>query len=394
MRRVGFYGGAFNPPHIGHINGAKYAIDALQLTKLYLIPSCESPHKMLPPDSPTPIQRLKMLDIAVAGFEGLEVSDVEIARGGVSYTYETMEQLKAEFPDCERILLVGTDMFLSFLNWRNPDKILKTVSLAVMCRGDEDEIQKIRLQKTLLEERGGTVYVLENPVYHISSSDLRRMLIFRCGQALIPEDVFAYIREQGLYATGKSYKNLPMDALEQVVTQLLKPERVAHVLGCRDTARELALLWGADPDAAARAGLLHDITKALPGDLQIEVCKSYSVELDCFSMENPKTLHARTGSLVADKIFGETPEVVSAIRWHTTGKENMSVLEKIIYIADYMEPNRKFAGVEQLRELAYRDLDQALKLGLNMTLDMLKKQGRTISRESMCALDYLIQKGV
>lgn len=394
MKRVGFYGGAFNPPHIGHINGAKYAIDALQLTKLYLIPSCESPHKMLPPDSPTPIQRLKMLDIAVAGFEGLEVSDVEIARGGVSYTYETMEQLKAEFPDCERILLVGTDMFLSFLNWRNPDKILKTVSLAVMCRGDEDEIQKIRLQKTLLEERGGTVYVLENPVYHISSSDLRRMLIFRCGQALIPEDVFAYIREQGLYATGKSYKNLPIDALEQVVTQLLKPERVAHVLGCRDTARELALLWGADPDAAARAGLLHDITKALPGDLQIEVCKSYSVELDCFSMENPKTLHARTGSLVADKIFGETPEVVSAIRWHTTGKENMSVLEKIIYIADYMEPNRKFAGVEQLRELAYRDLDQALKLGLNMTLDMLKKQGRTISRESMCALDYLIQKGV
>lgn len=394
MKRVGFYGGAFNPPHIGHINGAKYAIDALQLTKLYLIPSCESPHKMLPPDSPTPIQRLKMLDIAVAGFEGLEVSDVEIARGGVSYTYETMEQLKAEFPDCERILLVGTDMFLSFLNWRNPDKILKTVSLAVMCRGDEDEIQKIRLQKTLLEERGGTVYVLENPVYHISSSDLRRMLIFRCGQALIPEDVFAYIREQGLYATGKSYKNLPIDALEQVVTQLLKPERVAHVLGCRDTARELALLWGADPDAAARAGLLHDITKALPGDLQIEVCKSYGVELDCFSMENPKTLHARTGSLVADKIFGETPEVVSAIRWHTTGKENMSVLEKIIYIADYMEPNRKFAGVGQLRELAYRDLDQALKLGLNMTLDMLKKQGRTISRESMCALDYLIQKGV
>ena len=72
----------------------------------------------------------------------------------------------------------------------------------------------------------------------------------------------------------------------------------------------------------------------------------------------------------------------------------MSVLEKIIYVADYMEPNRKFAGVEQLRELAYRDLDQALKLGLSMTLDMLKKQGKAISRESLGALEYLIQNGV
>lgn len=394
MKRVGFYGGAFNPPHIGHINGAKYALDALQLTKLYLIPTCESPHKMLPSDSPTPEQRLKMLDVAVTGLDGLKVSDIEIRRGGVSYTYETMEHLAGEFPDCERVLLMGTDMFLSFLSWRNPDRILKTVSLAVMCRGDEDENQKIRDQKALLEDMGGTVYVLENPVYHISSSDLRRMLIFRCGQALIPEGVLVYIREQGLYAADKSYKDLSLDALEQVTSQLLKPERVAHVLGCRDTARELAILWGADSDAAARAGLLHDITKALPGDLQIELCSAYGVELDSFSRKNPKTLHALTGSLVAEKIFGESSEVVSAIRWHTTGKENMSVLEKIIYVADYMEPNRKFAGVEQLRELAYRDLDQALKLGLSMTLDMLKKQGKAISRESLGALEYLIQNGV
>ncbi len=394
MKRVGFYGGAFNPPHIGHINGAKYAMDALELTKLYLIPTSESPHKILPPDSPTPAQRLEMLDAALEGVEGLAVSDIEIARGGVSYTYETVQKLQEEFPDCERILLMGTDMFLSFLSWRYPERILKSVCLAVLCRGDADEDQKIHSQKKLLEQKGATVYVLENPVYHISSSDLRRMLTFRCTQELIPQNVLEYIRRHGLYAAERSYKNLPEDALQQTVTHLLKPERVAHVLGCRDTARELARLWGADPDAAARAGLLHDITKALPGDLQIELCRAYGVELDDFSRENPKTLHALTGSLVAERIFAESAEVVSAIRWHTTGKENMSVLEKIIYVADYMEPNRSFPGVQQLRQQAYEDLDGALKLGLTMTLDTLKKQGRTISRESMSALEYLNQNGV
>ena len=180
-----------------------------------------------------------------------------------------------------------------------------------------------------------------------------------------------------------------MDKLEQVVISLLNPNRVAHVLGCRDTAVELAKRWGADETDAARAGILHDITKALDGPLQLTLCDAYGKILNDFSRRYPKTLHALTGSLVAERIFGENKAVVDAIRSHTTGKADMNLLETIIYVADYMEPNRKFPGVERLRELAYRDITGALKLGLDMTMEHLRDQGSEASPESREALEYL-----
>jgi len=122
------------------------------------------------------------------------------------------------------------------------------------------------------------------------------------------------------------------------------------------------------------------------------LCKEYGIILDAFSTKNPKTLHALTGSLVAERIFGENEAVVEAIRHHTTGKADMCLLEKIIYVADYMEPNRDFPGVEKLRELAFTDIDEALKLGLEMTLAMLRQQGREISPESQDAIAWLNRK--
>ena len=161
------------------------------------------------------------------------------------------------------------------------------------------------------------------------------------------------------------------------------------MLGCRDTAVEMAKHWGADETDAARAGILHDITKAIDGPLQLTLCDAYGKILSDFSKRYPKTLHALTGSLVAGRIFGENDAVVSAIEHHTTGKADMNLLEKIIYVADYMEPNRNFPGVEKLRELAFTDIDAALKLGLEMTLEHLKRQGNEVSPESREALAWL-----
>jgi nicotinate-nucleotide adenylyltransferase len=180
-----------------------------------------------------------------------------------------------------------------------------------------------------------------------------------------------------------------MEALEPVVISLLKESRVRHVLGCRDTAVALAEKWGADVTDAARAGLLHDITKALDGPLQLTLCHEYGTILSDFSVRYPKTLHALTGSLVAQRIFGENQAVVDAIASHTTGKADMNLLEIIIYVADYMEPNRDFPGVERLRELAFTDIHAALKLGLEYTLEHLKNQGAEVSPESRAALASL-----
>ena len=387
MQRIGIYGGAFNPPHLGHVHAAQYVVQALNLDKLLLIPSGTSPHKPLPAGSPTAQQRLEMVGLWAG--EKMQVCDLEIARGGTSYTYETVQQLKAQYPQDELILCMGTDMFLSFHSWKEPQLILQNVSLAVFYRGDKGEIADIAARKAEYEAAGHNIYLVENPVLEISSTQLRRMLVFGCAAPFLHEDVAKYIEENGLYGIGENYKNLPIDQLEKVVVNLLNPNRVKHVLGCRDTAAEMARTWGVSETDAARAGLLHDITKALDGPLQLTLCREYGKVLDEFSENNPKTLHALTGSMVAERIFGENEAVVAAIESHTTGKPAMNTLEKIIYVADYMEPNRDFPGVEELRRLAYTDLDGALKLGLEMTLAVLREQKRQISPASSQALAYL-----
>ena len=387
MSRIGIYGGAFNPPHTGHIRAAEYAVQALALDKLLLIPSYVSPHKPLPAGSATPAQRLAMTGLWAG--EKMEVCDIELSRGGTSYTYQTVEQLKLQYPHDELVLFMGTDMFLSFHAWKEPERILSCVSLAVFYRGEKGEKEKIAEIQREYESKGHTIYLVENPVTDISSTQLRRMLVFGCAAPFLDERVLAYIQENGLYGTNQNYQNLPMEELEQVVINLLNPNRVKHVLGCRDTAAELAKVWGADEVDAARAGLLHDITKALDGPLQLTLCAEYGIVLDEFSQAFPKTLHALTGSLVAERIFGENENVVSAICHHTTGRANMTLLEKIVYIADYVERNRDFPGVEEMRTVAYTDLDKAVLMGLESAVAHVKRQGQGLAPATMEALEFL-----
>lgn len=184
-------------------------------------------------------------------------------------------------------------------------------------------------------------------------------------------------------------RGLTNEQLKETVIGLLKESRVNHVLGCAQTAVELAALWGADTQDAYRAGMLHDVTKALDGQLQLTLCEKLGILIDEFAQKNPKTLHATTGAAVAKTVFGENEAVQAAIRSHTTGCGGMSTLQKIIYIADYMEPNRDFDGVQELRRLAETDLDKALKKGLDMSIAVLHQQGRDVCPDSLDALNDL-----
>lgn len=387
MERIGIFGGSFDPPHIGHMQAAKQAIEALRLDRLLMIPARIAPHKK--GSVAEPQHRLAMLRIASEGLPNTTVSDLELQREGASYTYETVAAVRALHPDAEIFLLMGSDMLLSFPNWKHPEKILAQVTLAVFCRGNKGEKAAIAAKKAELEQQGHQVICLENKVVDISSTQMRRLLAFQCADEFLPAGVGDYIRAHGLYNVHANWKNLPMPELEKVVISLLNPNRVNHVLGCRDTAARLARIWGVNETDAARAGMLHDVTKAIDGPLQLTLCREYGKVLSDFSKRYPKTLHALTGSLVAERIFGENKAVVAAIESHTTGKGNMNMLEKIIYVADYMEPNRDFPGVDKLRYLAETDMDGALKLGLEMTLEHLKRQGAEVSPESREALEYL-----
>ena len=135
----------------------------------------------------------------------------------------------------------------------------------------------------------------------MASTDVRRMLTFQAVGDMLTPAVLERIRTFGFYGVGRDLRALPMELLEAEVVRLLDPKRVPHVLGCRDTAAKLAEQYGANVTDAARAGLLHDVTKALPPELQLQLCREYGIPLDPFSRDNPKTLHATTGAWVAKK---------------------------------------------------------------------------------------------
>ena len=173
---------------------------------------------------------------------------------------------------------------------------------------------------------------------------------------------------------------------------LHKSSRRAHAEGTSETAVRLARKYGADETLAARAGILHDLTKALSGAEQIEFCRIHGIPVSEEERENPGILHGKTAAWCAREIFGECEEICSAIEFHTTGRADMTLLEKIIYIADYVEPTRDFPGVDALREAVWRDLDEGVLLGLEQTLRLLESQGRSICSASRAARDYLVRE--
>ena len=150
----------------------------------------------------------------------------------------------------------------------------------------------------------------------------------------------------------------------------------------------LAKTWGEDPDAAATAGILHDITKKYRGEEQLKLCRKYGIVYDEAEARNTAILHARTGAALAREEFHVSEEIAEAIRWHTTGKPDMSTLEKILYLADFIEPTRDFPGLEELRKLAYKDLNDAMSLALSMSMGDLRRRDREVYKDTLEAYNW------
>ncbi len=392
MSRIGIYGGSFNPPHVGHVLAAKETVRLLGLDRLLVIPAWQAPHKQKLEGSPSPEERLELTKLAFEALPEAEVSDIEIARQGVSYTVDTLTELRQQYPEEELVLLMGTDMLLSFQTWRRPEQIAKLATLAVMHRQDESDKLREEVRKKAEEIEQAydcKICFAENESIEVSSTEIRRMLRFGVGTYRLAEAVSERIRKNGLYGYGEALRQLPFERLREVSLSLHDEARKPHVQGCCETARQLAVRWGADPDQMERAGILHDITKALSGEAHLALCDYYGAELTPFERSHPKLLHAKSGAIVAKEVFGESETVCDAICWHTTGKAAMTVEEKILYLADYMEPTRDFPGVEILRQQVREDLDAAMLTGLTMSLDSLRSRKQPIDENSMAAWQYL-----
>jgi len=393
--KIGIYGGTFNPPHLGHVTAARAVFELLKLDWLLVIPAGLPPHKDLPDHSPTAAQRLEMTRLAAEqmGLDGkVEVVDIELSRAGKSYTSDTLAQLKERYPDDELWLLMGTDMFLTLQAWHAPEEILSLAGIAAFGRTEADteelfSVQRDYLYKTYPQAR---IFTLTIPgVIDVSSTELRQKLAAGEGGALLPPAVYGYILRQGLYGTNADLKHLSISQLRPVALSYLKHKRIPHVLGTEQEAIRLAERYGADVEKARIAALLHDCTKKLDMESQLALCDHYGIQLDELEQVSLKLLHSKTGAALARDVFGVDEEIYNAIWWHTTGHANMTLLEKIIYLADYIEPSRDFPGVDKLRSVCYKDLNEGLLLGLEMTILEMTDMGNPVHRATLEARDAL-----
>ncbi|MBE6985072.1 MAG: nicotinate (nicotinamide) nucleotide adenylyltransferase [Ruminococcaceae bacterium] len=392
MARIGIFGGSFNPPHLGHMLAVREFQKKLSLDLVLLIPASIPPHKQLSSNSPDAQTRLELTRLAAAKLPNTEVLDIELNRQGTSYTADTLTELKERYPNDALFLLMGTDMFFSFEKWYHPERITNLATIAVAHRNAEPTQALADCAQRLKDKYNARIEAVENDYLPHSSTSVRAMLAFGCAQEYLSPQVLDYITANKLYYVGENLKELPFERLSEVSLSLHMAKRVRHVIGCSQTAGELAKYYGENVIDAKRAGILHDITKALNAEEQLHLCEKYDIILNQFERENPKLLHAKTGATIAKKVFGESDAVYHAIYCHTTGKAQMNLLEKIIYLADYMEPNRDFSGVDEMRRLAYMNLDDAMLMGLRMSIEQLTVRNMQIDPNSLAALHFLEAK--
>jgi len=381
--KIAFFGGSFNPPHLGHLNSAVSASDQLKPDLFMIIPDHKPPHKTLEQGSPGPEQRLELCKLNFSAVSNVEISDIEVNRGGKSYTADTVCELLKRYPGAQLVMLVGTDMLLDLGRWYQAEYILKNVAVATFQRAPEEEAYLKAKAEELRSRFGAKVEIIQTTPFEAASTTIRAQLRDRGGNDFLTDEVYSYIIRHRLY---NAKVNLPW--LRSKAYAMLKPKRIPHVEGCENEAVALTKRWGGDPEISAEAAILHDCTKKSLLDEQLLLCERYGIVPDALELKSEKLLHAKTGAALAESVFGVTEDVASAIRWHTTGRPGMTLLEKIIYLADYIEPTRCFDGVDELRRLAYIDLDRAMLLGLEMSIEDIQRQGNPVHCNTTAARDW------
>ncbi|MBR4640445.1 MAG: bis(5'-nucleosyl)-tetraphosphatase (symmetrical) YqeK [Butyrivibrio sp.] len=178
--------------------------------------------------------------------------------------------------------------------------------------------------------------------------------------------------------------------LRKELEKELKPDRYDHTLGVAYTSASLAMVHGANVDKALIAGFLHDCAKCLSHEEQLNICEKNNIEITDVERRNHSLLHAKAGMYIASTKYEiRDPEILNAIRYHTTGKEDMSLLEKIVYIADFIEPNRKpLDDMNIIRKEAFTDIDRCLAHILHNSIVYLRTIGKECDDTTMKAYEF------
>ena len=382
-RKIGIMGGTFNPIHNGHLQLAEHAYRDYALDEVIFMPSHRPVYKrgIYIVDDRT---RVEMIKRAIAGRSYFSISTMELDRGGNTYTIDTMKALREEMPDCELYFLIGADSLFQLETWYKAEQLLRITNFLVAIRNGSTLSQMKVIAQKLYEKYGTKIGFLSMQNIDISSSEIRNRIYNSLDVSrMLPASVLDYMEEKRLYMNK-------LNEIEEKLKNVLKEKRFRHTMGVRYTAAALAMRHGCDLQKAQLAGLLHDCAKGYSEEELLLLAKEYKLEVSKWEVRAPYLLHAKVGAYLAEHVYHvEDAEVLDAIRYHTTGRPSMSELEKIIFIADYIEPNRKMLeGLPECRKLAFEDLDQAMYQILHNTLQYLRSKNDDTMIDQMTAEAY------
>lgn len=369
--KIGFFGGTFAPAHNGHVNMLLSAIRQLNLDKVIVMPNGIPPHKYCAMDK---ADRFNVAKLAFDGIEKVEVSDYELNKDGASYSYQTLEYLSTLYPDDDLFFIMGGDSLRDFPLWVKPERIAQLATLVVATRDgsvDKDSLSAVR------KAFGARVVFLDFQPIAVSSTDIRTR--FRLGMdnsENVPEKVNEYVLTKGIF---KDFA----DKVEKLRT-LLEEKRFAHTVSVVYAGIDFAKRNGVTEEDAFLGCLLHDCGKNIPQE-----------DWGKYGFSNregllPPIVHCALGVEVAKKEFSVTDQrILDAIRFHTTAKPEMSRLEKLVFVADKAEKNRKY-DVTRYYNTALVDLNKAFEYVLyDMYLIAVRKYGiERVDKMTLSALKY------
>jgi nicotinate-nucleotide adenylyltransferase len=357
--RIGVLGGSFDPPHYGHLLLAESACVAAGLDRVLFMPTHIQPFKQGQEVSPND-ERLHMLRLALNGNPRFQITTVETDRKGVSYTIDSLRELRDSYvvrdiisEDDKLAFIVGTDMFLMIEKWHKSDELLREFDIIVGARTDgagAGQPDAEALAEKLRSEYGTRVDLIDNPPFDISSTMVRDRL-----------------------ASGDSLRYIAPDGVRHylAVRAAEKKSRWAHTKLVIGLASELAGLNGESAHKAAVAALFHDLCKdgSKPGN---------------------DLAHAGEAAELMRSEYGiEDDDVLNAVRYHTTGRAGMSKLELIVFLADTLEPSRQYEGVARLRGKVYENIHKGALLVLKELNEYLVKEGKEPAQDSLDAIEWL-----
>lgn len=379
MSRIGIFGGTFAPFHKGHEQALKSFLKLAKIDACLVIPAGTPPHKtktVLFTDE----QRLEMTKRACEGMEKVSVWDWEIRKEGRSYTCETLRRLKERYPDDTLILYVGSDMLLTLQDWYRPEEIFAAAQIAAFSRTGTD-LELLNDHAETLKKRfpGADITVYREPPFAVSSTEIR-------GKWERGEDLSSLLPlEVADYLTLLRYENF--------LRTRLSGHRFRHSLGVMKEAEILAKIHGADVKKARIAGLLHDMTKEYSKEEHFRLFEKYQVDLDENLKHNKNLWHAVSASVDVTETLGITdPEIASAIRYHTTGKKQMTLLEMILYIADLTDETRDYDDVDFYRSLAHENVEKATLIAMNWCKYDVERRGLEVHKDMIEGIAWLTEK--